>query len=119
MFSDAEGCVYTKAFALWREEAAKQGFPNGTHCFQKIAFGGVFRSQTVCDSILNGDFWHDGEEGGSLWIAINCNEIGWFSNWSHEIHEMTRKDEGHAGTPGARARVEFARAFASELVPAF
>ena len=26
MFSDAEGCVYTKAFALWREEAAKQGF---------------------------------------------------------------------------------------------
>jgi hypothetical protein len=26
MFSDAEGCVYTKAFALWREEAAKEGF---------------------------------------------------------------------------------------------
>ena len=26
MFSDAEGCVYTKAFALWRKEAAKQGF---------------------------------------------------------------------------------------------
>ena len=26
MFSDAEGCVYTKVFALWREEAAKQGF---------------------------------------------------------------------------------------------
>lgn len=26
MFSDAEGCVYTKAFALWREQAAKQGF---------------------------------------------------------------------------------------------
>ena len=26
MFSDAEGCVYTKAFALWREEATKQGF---------------------------------------------------------------------------------------------
>lgn len=25
MFSDAEGCVYTKAFALWREEAAKEG----------------------------------------------------------------------------------------------
>jgi hypothetical protein len=26
MFSGAEGCVYTKAFALWREEAAKEGF---------------------------------------------------------------------------------------------
>lgn len=26
MFSDAEGCVYTKAFALWREEATRQGF---------------------------------------------------------------------------------------------
>jgi hypothetical protein len=26
MFSDAEGCVYTKAFALWREEAAKEGY---------------------------------------------------------------------------------------------
>jgi hypothetical protein len=26
MFSDAEGCVYTKAFALWRDEAAKEGF---------------------------------------------------------------------------------------------
>lgn len=26
MFSDAEGCVYTKAFALWREETAKEGF---------------------------------------------------------------------------------------------
>jgi len=30
MFSDAEGCVYTKAFALWREEAAKQGFSLAT-----------------------------------------------------------------------------------------
>ena len=30
MFSDAEGCVYTKAFALWREEAAKQGFSLNT-----------------------------------------------------------------------------------------
>ena len=30
MFSDAEGCVYTKAFALWREEATKQGFSLNT-----------------------------------------------------------------------------------------
>jgi hypothetical protein len=30
LFSDAEGCVYTKAFALWREEAARQGFSLNT-----------------------------------------------------------------------------------------
>lgn len=30
MFSDAEGCVYTKSFALWREEAAQCGFSLNT-----------------------------------------------------------------------------------------